>query len=47
MNGIFREIVWQLPDLNSGVTGSRGFNPIMMKMWGIEGLKSDIGKGLC
>jgi Spy/CpxP family protein refolding chaperone len=28
----------QLPDFSSGVVGERGFNPIMCKMWGLEGL---------
>jgi len=28
----------QLPDFSSGVVGEGGFNPIMCKMWGLEGL---------
>jgi len=28
----------QLPDFSSGVIGEKGFNPIMCKMWGLEGL---------
>jgi hypothetical protein len=37
MKEVFREIVCQLPDLSSGAVGEKGFNPIMIKMWGIGG----------
>ena len=46
MNGIFREIVCQLPDMSSGAVGEKGFNPIMYMMWGLDGKKSDIGVGI-
>ena len=37
----------QLPDFSSGVTGSKGFNPIMREMWNIgsEGPDISIAKG--
>jgi len=47
MNGIFREIVCQLPDMSSGAVGEKGFNPIMIEMRDIERLRSDIEIGLC
>ena len=35
-----------LPDLSSGVVGEKGLNPIICKMWGLDGKKSDIEIGL-
>ncbi len=32
----------QLPDFSSGVTGSKGFNPIMREMWNIGSKEPDI-----
>ena len=32
----------QLPDFSSGVTGSKGFNPIMREMWNIGSEEPDI-----